>query len=109
MLGPIHVLVLEVPQLVHGGATMSLDDIKAARALTQRLGIHMHLEGSRLWEAMPGYNTSLRELCRLFDSVCIDFQKGLGTIGGAMYGASPPLPLPNNQHRPHVCGNLDGQ
>merc|ERR1719272_2420271 len=82
--GRAGIVVIELPQKMNGGATMSLADIRATRKLTKELGVHMHLDGSRLWEVQPYYAHTLVEICGLFDSVYIDFQKGLGAMGGAM-------------------------
>ena len=82
--GRAGIVVVELPQKMNGGATMSLADIRATRKLTKELGVHMHLDGSRLWEVQPYYAHTLVEICGLFDSVVIDFQKGLGALGGAM-------------------------
>jgi hypothetical protein len=78
------IIVIEVPQRMNGGATMSLGDIRACRELTEKLGVHMHLDGSGIFEAQPYYAHTLRELCENFDSAFIDFRKGLGGMGGAM-------------------------
>lgn len=63
---------------------MSLQDLRATRELTQELGVHLHLDGSRIWEVQPYYAHTLVEICGLFDSVFVDFEKGLGALGGAM-------------------------
>eukprot|EP00729_Bicosta_minor_P009533 gene9533-33185_t len=77
-------IVVELPQKMLGGSCMSFGDLGAVRELTRKLGVHLHLDGSRIWEAQPHYAWSLAEICDLFDSVFIDFQKGLGALGGAM-------------------------
>jgi len=78
------IVVIELPQKMAGGSSMSLQDLRATRELTQELGVHLHLDGSRIWEVQPYYAHTLVEICGLFDSVFVDFEKGLGALGGAM-------------------------
>lgn len=47
-------------------------------------GIKMHLDGARLWEAVAGGGGSLEAYAQCFDSVSLDFSKGLGAPMGAM-------------------------
>eukprot|EP00039_Didymoeca_costata_P019850 m.339164 g.339164 ORF g.339164 m.339164 type:complete len:555 (-) comp18691_c0_seq1:791-2455(-) len=78
------VVVIELPQAMNGGATMHFDDIRALHTLTRKLGVHMHLDGSRLWSVQPYYTRSFSQICELFDTVHLDFGTDLGAIGGAM-------------------------
>jgi len=78
------VVVVELPQRMNGGATMKLEDLRAVRALTTKLGVSLHMDGARLWDVQPYYGISLKEICSLFDTVYVSFYKGLGSMGGAM-------------------------
>eukprot|EP00040_Diaphanoeca_grandis_P017024 m.88346 g.88346 ORF g.88346 m.88346 type:complete len:738 (+) comp26184_c0_seq1:206-2419(+) len=78
------VIVVEIPQRMNGGATMSFEDLRQLRAICQERKIHMHMDGARLWEVQPYYGRSLSEICGLFDSVYVSFYKGLGALSGAM-------------------------
>src|SRR6185437_2799377 len=54
----------------------------AARA--HALGLHVHLDGARLWNAATKTGMSERELAAPFDTVSVCFSKGLGApIGSA--------------------------
>ncbi|MBK6600293.1 MAG: hypothetical protein IPG28_01725 [Betaproteobacteria bacterium] len=48
-------------------------------------GIHLHLDGARLWEAREAYAPRTHaEIAALFDSVYVSFYKGVGALAGAM-------------------------
>ncbi len=49
----------------------------------------MHLDGARLWEAVAAGAGSLRDYCRLFDSVQLCLTKGLGApVGSVVVGSA---------------------
>ncbi|KAL2066766.1 hypothetical protein VTL71DRAFT_2838 [Oculimacula yallundae] len=47
-------------------------------------GLNLHLDGARLWEAVAVGTGSLKDHAESFDSVSVDFSKGLGAPMGAM-------------------------
>lgn len=55
--------MIELPQRMNGGATMKLEDLRAARTLTKKLGVALHMDGARLWDVQPNYGITLKELC----------------------------------------------
>ena len=77
-------LLLELPQREIGGQLPSFDELEAIAAYCQEKGIHLHLDGARLWECLPYYEKTAAEICALFDSVYVSFYKGLGGIAGAI-------------------------
>jgi len=77
------ILVIELPQRMNGGATMSLADLRRVRELCVEKGILMHLDGARLWEVQPFYDVPMSDICKYFDSVYISWYKGMGALGGA--------------------------
>lgn len=78
------VIVIEIPQRMNGGTTISFDDLRQLRTLCTKRKIHLHMDGARVWEALPYYGRPLQEICALFDSVYVSFYKGLGAMAGAM-------------------------
>lgn len=81
------VLVVELPMRMLGGATPSLDDLQKLSALCRASGVKLHLDGARLWEALPAYpalGSDISALAALFDSVYVSFYKGIGAMGCAM-------------------------
>ena len=80
----ISVLVLELPQSELGGELPDWDSLVEICSWVKSKGIHLHLDGARLWETQPFFNRDLKEICGLFDSVYVSFYKTIGAISGAM-------------------------
>ncbi len=71
-----------------GGAIWPVENIKRIHSLCDRLGVGLHMDGARLFNASIETNISPKEYCQYFDSVYIDFAKGLGApIGAALLGS----------------------
>lgn len=61
--------------------------LAAARELTQRRGLALHLDGARLYNAVVKLGVEAREVTRYFDSVSICLSKGLGApVGSVLCG-----------------------
>ena len=86
------VLVIEIPQRMNGGATISFEDLRLLRVLCTKRKIHLHMDGARVWEALPYYGRPLHEICALFDSVYVSFYKGAAfSLLPFLKTARPPL------------------
>ena len=77
-------LLIELPQREIGGQLPTWEELVELSEYCKDKGIKLHLDGARLFEALPYYNKSASEICSLFDSVYVSFYKGLGGIAGAM-------------------------
>ncbi|MEO8753955.1 MAG: beta-eliminating lyase-related protein, partial [Casimicrobiaceae bacterium] len=78
-------LLVELPAREIGGQLPSWDELNALSALARARGIHLHMDGARLWEAREAYAPrTFADICALFDSVYVSFYKGIGALGGAM-------------------------
>ncbi|MGO4476942.1 low specificity L-threonine aldolase [Massilia sp. 2TAF26] len=75
---------LEIPMREIGGQLSSWDELQAIKAHCRAKGIHLHMDGARLWEAAAGYARPLAEIAAGFDSVYVSLYKGIGGVGGAM-------------------------
>ena len=87
--GPrVRVLVLELPQRMNGGATPPWEQLLRIRRACDASGIHLHIDGARLWEVAPRYRAEagvdLAQVAAIGDSVYVSFYKGLGASVGAM-------------------------
>ena len=72
-----------------GGTIYPIEEIKNIREATKPLGIKMHLDGARLWNATIATGIPLDEYARHFDSVSVCLSKGLGApIGSVISGTS---------------------
>jgi threonine aldolase len=69
------------------GRVLPLDYLAAARALCDRHGLALHLDGARAYNAAVALGLPLREITRPFDSVSICLSKGLGApVGSVLLG-----------------------
>jgi threonine aldolase len=74
-----------------GGRVVPLDAQRRLAALCRRLGIALHLDGSRIWNAAAASGIGARELCEGADTVNVCFSKGLGAPAGSAIAASRDL------------------
>jgi threonine aldolase len=71
-----------------GGTIWPLERVEAVCEVAQRHGLAAHMDGARLMNAVVASGVSAREYAALFDSVWIDFTKGLGApVGAALAGS----------------------
>ncbi len=71
-----------------GGSIWPLARIEAVTAVARRHGLATHMDGARLMNAVVASGISAREYSAFFDSVWIDFTKGLGApVGAALAGS----------------------
>src|SRR5262249_28101668 len=71
-----------------GGSVWRLARIQAVTAVARRHGLATHLDGARLLNAVVASGVSARDYAAPFDSVWIDFTKGLGApVGAALAGS----------------------
>ncbi len=71
-----------------GGTIYPIDEIRKIRDFAKALGIRMHLDGARLWNASVATGIPPREYAQYFDSVAVCFSKGLGApVGSALVGS----------------------
>ena len=81
--------LVEVEQTANlgGGAIWTLGQLTDVAAAAHAHGLVTHMDGARLLNAVVATGISAAEYARDFDSVWIDFSKGLGApIGGAIAG-----------------------
>jgi len=67
-----------------GGSILGYNYITDVSALAKRHGIHMHLDGARLWNASIATGISIGEYAKHFDSLSICLSKGLGAPAGSV-------------------------
>jgi len=79
---------LELPMREIGGQVPSWDELEDIKAHCQAHGVHLHMDGARLWETAAGYGKPVAEIAAGFDSVYVSLYKGIGGLGGAMLAGS---------------------
>ena len=69
------------------GRALPPDYLREARALCDRRGLALHLDGARLYNAAVAQGVPARALARHFDSVSVCLSKGLGApVGSVLVG-----------------------
>ena len=67
-----------------GGTVWSLELIRQVADVAREKGLRLHMDGARLMNAVVASGTSAQEFSAPFDSVWLDFTKGLGCPLGAV-------------------------
>ena len=77
-------VVVENTHNFGGGTVQPLEAIRVLRAATAPLGVAMHLDGARLWNAHVATGVPLADYGREFDTVSVCLSKGLGAPVGSL-------------------------
>ena len=78
---PTRVIALENTVL---GIIYPLSEIRRISKWARKNGVKLHLDGARLWEAVAAGAGTMQDFAKCFDSVALDFAKGLGAPMGAI-------------------------
>ncbi|HET9950471.1 MAG TPA: GntG family PLP-dependent aldolase [Candidatus Eisenbacteria bacterium] len=71
------------------GAIYPLERLRRVRQEATKLGLPMHLDGARLWNASAASGVPLSDFAACADSVMVCYSKGLGApIGSALAGSA---------------------
>ncbi len=82
-------VVLENTHNFGGGTVQPIDAIREVRTATQGVGVAMHLDGARLWNAHVASGVALHDYGTLFDTVSVCLSKGLGApVGSVLVGST---------------------
>ncbi len=71
-----------------GGAVWPLARLRAIGEMAKAHGLATHMDGARLLNACVATGTTAREQAAAYDSIWIDFTKGLGAFAGAALAGS---------------------
>ena len=88
------------------GKVLPLDYLAAARELTRRRGLSLHLDGARLYNAAVKLQVPAREITQYFDSVSVCLSKGLGAPVGSVLCGSTALIAKARRLRKMVGGGM---
>lgn len=77
------ICVVELPLRRAAYRLLPFDELEALSSWCRRHGVHLHVDGARLWEAAAGYGVAPATVAALADSVYVSFYKGLGGLAGA--------------------------
>ncbi|MCX6438186.1 MAG: threonine aldolase family protein [Actinobacteria bacterium] len=67
-----------------GGTVQPIDQIKELHAGASKLGVHLHLDGARLWNAHVASGVSFLEYGKYFETISVCLSKGLGAPVGSV-------------------------
>lgn len=88
------------------GKVLPLDYLAAARELTRRRGLSLHLDGARLYNAAVKLQVPARQITQYFDSVSVCLSKGLGAPVGSVLCGSTALIAKARRLRKMVGGGM---
>ncbi len=85
---PTRLVWVENTSNLGGGSVWPIETVKDVCATARRLGLVTHMDGARLFNAVIASGVSAADYAAPFDSVWIDFTKGLGApVGAALAGS----------------------
>ncbi len=85
---PSRVVEIENTHNRAGGVVWKPEQVEPIRKLCDSSGLHLHLDGARIWNASAATGKNILEWTKLADSVSVCFSKGLGCpVGSALAGS----------------------
>lgn len=85
---PTKLVVLENTHNHGGGTIYPLETVRDVRALCDKHGLRLHMDGARLWNACVRTGVAPKDYARLCDSVSVCLSKGLGAPVGSLITGS---------------------
>jgi threonine aldolase len=85
------VVAIENTHNMAGGTVWDRNQVAEVIAVAHELGMRLHLDGARIWNAAVVTGASERELAAGFDSVSVCLSKGLGAPAGSLVCGSRAL------------------
>ena len=67
-----------------GGTVQPIEEIKKLRQESEKLGIFLHLDGARIWNAHIASGVDFKEYGKYFDTLSVCLSKGLGAPVGSL-------------------------
>jgi threonine aldolase len=67
-----------------GGTVQPIEEIKKLRQESEKLGISLHLDGARIWNAHIASGVDFKEYGKYFDTISVCLSKGLGAPVGSL-------------------------
>jgi threonine aldolase len=85
---PTRLVLVENTHNMGGGLLWDRGELAGVQAAARELGLALHLDGARLWNAVLASGRSERELVAGFDSASVCLSKGLGAPVGSLVAGS---------------------
>ncbi len=71
-----------------GGTVLPIEDLQALRAWADTVGVGVHMDGARIWNAHVATGTPLEEYAGVTDALAVCLSKGLGAPIGSLFVGS---------------------
>jgi threonine aldolase len=86
---PTRAVSIENTHNFGGGTVLPLDDIEALRVFADSVGVAVHLDGARIWNAHVATGVPLEQYGGLVDVLAVCLSKGLGApVGSLLVGSA---------------------
>ena len=89
-----------------GGTVQPIEEIKKLHQETQKLGISMHLDGARIWNAHIATGVDFKDYGKYFDTLSVCLSKGLGAPIGSLMISSKERITKARQWRKRYGGGM---
>jgi len=99
-------IAVENTHNVGGGTIQPISEIKKLREESEKLGIALHLDGARIWNAHIASGVELIEYGKYFDTLSVCLSKGLGAPVGSLMIASKERVAKARQWRKRYGGGM---
>ena len=102
----VSLLCWENTHNVSGGTVIPLEVMQAGSAAARAMGLAVHLDGARLWNAVAASGVDAAAYAACADSVMFCFSKGLGAPVGSMLAGSADFISTARQTRSRLGGAM---
>jgi threonine aldolase len=102
----LSLVVLENTQNLAGGLVQDVAATRAAIAAARELGLRVHIDGARVWNAAVALRVAPRELLAGADTAMVDLSKGLCAPVGALLVGSRELMVEGRRVRKQLGGGM---
>ncbi|GAA4108420.1 GntG family PLP-dependent aldolase [Nocardioides fonticola] len=89
-----------------GGAVLPLADLQALRAFADEVGVGIHLDGARIWNAHVATGTPLAAYGAIADVLAVCLSKGLGAPVGSLVVGRADVIAETRQWRKRMGGGM---
>jgi threonine aldolase len=89
-----------------GGTVQPISEIEKLRRESKRLGISMHLDGARIWNAHIASGVDLADYGKHFDTLSVCLSKGLGAPIGSLMISNKEMVAKARQWRKRYGGGM---
>ena len=102
----IKLLCIENTHNFAGGTCIGIDELKGIYNLAKEFGVHVHMDGARLFNAATSLGVEARQICKYVDSVMFCISKGLGAPVGSLVCGDKDFIIEMRKTRKLLGGNM---